>query len=261
VELFFMPIWAQIHELPEAYCKEKVVKQLVEKAGEKAMEVKTTGNWGNYVRVRIRYDVRKPLLRFVSFIREGQRQVFALRYEKLAGFCSVCGLLGHDYKECGRGVYEEKDHKYREWLYADTPRQSIRGEYGGTRGGRGNRGRGAGRGMGSRVYHERDGGRGEESEELKDTGTSPQKNSNMLIDKAAGEAGARKRLNMHDQESWKEGQLLLTDENMVGTTEEDDNDTTSVDSQGNKRAKKTMDGNVNSNEILAGPLEGCRQTQ
>ncbi|KAK1627889.1 hypothetical protein QYE76_002204 [Lolium multiflorum] len=255
IELFFMPIWAQIHELPEAYCKEKVVKQLIEKAGEKAMEVKITGNWGNYVRVRIRYDVRKPLLRFVSFIKDGKRHVFALRYEKLAGFCPVCGLLGHEYKECGRGVYEEKDHKYRDWLYANPPRPLVRGEYGGARGGRGNRGRGPGRGRDSGIP----GGRGrteEENEELKDTGTSPHKTADMVIDKV-GEIGARKRINMDGQESGKEGLLMLTDENTIGAMEEEENDSTSVDSQGNKGAKKTGNSEVNPNEILAGSLEGC----
>jgi hypothetical protein len=259
IELFFMPIWAQIHELPEAYCKKKVVRQLIEKAGEKAMEVKITGNWGNYVRVRIRYDVRKPLLRFVSFIRDGKRQVFALRYEKLAGFCSVCGLLGHEFKECGHGVYEEKDHKFREWLYADPPRPSGRGDYGAVRGGRGNRGRGSGRSRDS-VFYRGNGRSEEESEELKDTGTSPNKVADMVLDKV-GEIGVRKRLNMDGQDLGKDGLLRLTDGSSLGTMEEEDSDTTSVDSQGNKRAKKTNNCELNPNEILAGSLEGCRQTQ
>ncbi|XBI42786.1 hypothetical protein VPH35_107637 [Triticum aestivum] len=59
--------------------------------------------------------------RYVSIMRGKERQVYLIRYEKLAWFCKVCGLVGHEYKECGRGVHAEKDMKFGEWLYADVP--------------------------------------------------------------------------------------------------------------------------------------------
>jgi hypothetical protein len=82
----------------------------------------------------------------------------------------------------------------------------------------------------------------------------------MVLDKV-GEIGVRKRLNMDGQDLGKDGLLRLTDGSSLGIMEEEESDTTSVDSQGNKRAKKTNNGELNPNEILAGSLEGCRQTQ
>ncbi|KAE8775400.1 hypothetical protein D1007_52084 [Hordeum vulgare] len=44
-----------------------------------------------------------------------------VRYEKLARFCKACGIIGHDHKECGNGVYAESDLKFGDYLYADPP--------------------------------------------------------------------------------------------------------------------------------------------
>lgn len=59
----------------------------------------------------------------MSIIRGKERQVFLVQYEKLAQFCSVCGLIGHDFKECGTRVHEEKSKKIGPWRYADAPKK------------------------------------------------------------------------------------------------------------------------------------------
>ncbi|KAE8772311.1 hypothetical protein D1007_55694 [Hordeum vulgare] len=113
VPMVFMPIWLQIHKIPEGFYKKKIVEK-------SAQELRLNGNTrGDYIRVRVRHDVRRPLTKFVSILRGKERQVYLVRYEKLTRFCSVCGLIGHDRKECGSGVHEEKDKKYGTWLYAD----------------------------------------------------------------------------------------------------------------------------------------------
>lgn len=121
MQIVHMPIWLQIHKLPEGYCSKDIVEKLIRKAGE-IMEFRLAGNSrGNYVRIKVKHDVREPLTKHVSIIKGKERQVFAVRYEKLARFCKFCGRIGHEFKECGSGVYTAKELKFGDWLYADPP--------------------------------------------------------------------------------------------------------------------------------------------
>lgn len=51
IEIFHMPIWLQIHKLPDGYCKNNLVEKLIKKAGE-VLEIQLQGNSrGDYIRV------------------------------------------------------------------------------------------------------------------------------------------------------------------------------------------------------------------
>jgi hypothetical protein len=92
---------------------------------------------GNFVRVKVKLDVRNVLERFVSMSREGKREVFLLKYEKMPRFCATCGYIGHLHLECGSGEYVEKDLGWGDFMKADWETWYVRG---------GNTGRGGGRG-------------------------------------------------------------------------------------------------------------------
>ncbi|KAE8814265.1 hypothetical protein D1007_08326 [Hordeum vulgare] len=100
VVLVHMPIWLQIHKLSDPYCKENIMEKLLKGARE-ILEMRLNGNiCGDYVRVRVNHDIRQPLMKFVSIVRVKERQVYLVRYEKLVRFCKMCGLVGHEHKEC-----------------------------------------------------------------------------------------------------------------------------------------------------------------
>ncbi|KAE8799459.1 hypothetical protein D1007_25230 [Hordeum vulgare] len=119
VSIIYMPIWLRIHKLSDGYCRHALIVKLLRAAGE-VLETRINGkSRGDYVRVRVKHDIRKPLAKFMSIVKDKTRNVFAVRYEKLARFCSACGIIGHEHKECGDGVFEEKDLKFGSYLYAD----------------------------------------------------------------------------------------------------------------------------------------------
>ncbi|KAK1669061.1 hypothetical protein QYE76_057220 [Lolium multiflorum] len=116
-----LPIWIQIHDIPEAYLKKKeILENLAGRVG-KFINVDTVGaSGGNFVRVRVELYVNKPLARFTSTIRRGAREVYLVKYEKVPKFCEICGILGHEFLKCGKGFHKEEDHKFGEWMIADT---------------------------------------------------------------------------------------------------------------------------------------------
>ncbi|KAE8768089.1 hypothetical protein D1007_60482 [Hordeum vulgare] len=126
VLMVYMPIWLQIHRLSDGYCRHDLIVKLLRSAGE-VLQTRIKGNSrGDYIRVRVNHDIRKPLTKFVSIVKDKSRHIFAVRYEKLAKFCSACGVIGHDHKVCGDGVFEETDLKFGAYLYADQLKSSPR---------------------------------------------------------------------------------------------------------------------------------------
>ncbi|KAK1610199.1 hypothetical protein QYE76_033872 [Lolium multiflorum] len=126
---------AKIHKLPVGYRQEKTIKNLTDKKAGKVVETQlNVRGAGNIVRAKVRLDVRKPLARFVSRIREGVREVYPIKFEKMPRFCGACGFVGHSHLECGTGEFDEDKLKWGDFLKADWDTWFGRG-VGGGRGG------------------------------------------------------------------------------------------------------------------------------
>lgn len=114
-------VWAQIHGIPDMYRDAGIVDQLARQIG-RVKEVQLAPRLfyeGDYVRVRARVFVAKPLTRVTPLTVTGEgRRMFPDKYEKIPYFCQVCGLMGHNHEECGDGVWEAKHKQWGSWMLA-----------------------------------------------------------------------------------------------------------------------------------------------
>jgi hypothetical protein len=226
VDLNYLSVWVQVHKLPDGYRGESLVKNLIErKVGSEAEVDKTPHGLGDFIRVRVKLDLRKPLARFVSISRAGHREFFKIQFEKIPKFCGACGMVGHTHLECGTGEHEKSKLKWGDFLKAERETWYGRVAFGGNRGQRGGRGRA----MGGRGAYESAGrmapndpiapgrGRGSgapaswrhnaipllkdtEDDNLQDTATSPVKNLDVVMtEDDTSDPGAKRRLNMSSE--------------------------------------------------------------
>ncbi|KAE8812897.1 Organic cation transporter protein [Hordeum vulgare] len=114
-------VWAQIHGIPDMYRSTDIVDQLARRIG-RVKEIQLSPRLfytGDYVRVRARILVGKPLTRVTALVVSGEgRRMFTIKYEKTPYFCQVCGLMGHNHEECGDGVWEAKQKQWGSWMLA-----------------------------------------------------------------------------------------------------------------------------------------------
>jgi hypothetical protein len=278
VDLNFFDAWVQIHKLPDGYRTKSLVTNLVAKKIGKVDEVEIVLNGvGNFVRARVKIDVRKVLARFVTISRNGQREFYKIQFEKFPKFCGACGCLGHTHLECGTGEHDENKLKWGDFLKADRETwHGRRGFFGGRGDGSGRRGgRDGGRGRGRsefydwRAHPERknDTRDSEQNPELKDTASSPQKSVDVNMTDA--EKNARKRLILENEDQLPadlgaKNTLMITDGKLVDGMEEPGNDgrvTTPKAQDKNKRQKGDSNNSAASNSVSAGSFEECRREQ
>ncbi|KAM0902773.1 hypothetical protein ACQ4PT_019059 [Festuca glaucescens] len=110
----------KIHGIPELYRKMEVMDDLARKVG-KVKEVQLAPKLffeGNYVRIRVRINIAKALMRFVTLTMPEGKKRLMIKYEKVPFFCKRCGFMGHDHEECGDGVWEEKQLQFGAWMLA-----------------------------------------------------------------------------------------------------------------------------------------------
>ncbi|XP_030941471.1 uncharacterized protein At4g02000-like [Quercus lobata] len=103
IELKWSPFWVQMFNLP-LKCRTRETGMVIgSKLGEVLeVDVPDLGvHWGKCLRVRIRIDVTKRLLRGKRFsIEGGESRWVNFKYKQLPNICYNCGLLSHSLKDC-----------------------------------------------------------------------------------------------------------------------------------------------------------------
>jgi hypothetical protein len=106
IEFKSIPMWVRIHNMPLGFMHRVAGKAIGDMIGE-VMEVEVDENdsaIGQFLRVKIRWDIRKPLLRGVTVDigKEGRKKEIwcPLVYEFLPEFCYSCGIIGHTDRSC-----------------------------------------------------------------------------------------------------------------------------------------------------------------
>src|ERR1041385_7954277 len=86
-------VWVQILDLPPLFRKEPVIRSMAKKIGQ-VESVMLNPRWGNgrIIRVRVRLDIKDPLLRVLSITKAKKKVYYPILYEKMPVFCYVCGF-------------------------------------------------------------------------------------------------------------------------------------------------------------------------
>ncbi|MCI14481.1 hypothetical protein A2U01_0035612, partial [Trifolium medium] len=75
-----------------------------------------TSFWRQYMRVKVRVDVRRPLkIEKKIILNGGLGGVVKFKYERLGLFCFVCGVIGHSENKCEVKYTMERDDGRRGW--------------------------------------------------------------------------------------------------------------------------------------------------
>lgn len=85
-----------------------------------------TSIWREFMRIKVRLDVRKPLKRKKKIIRRnGEEVIVSCKYERLGDFCFTCGIMSHTERYWSRFLNRYKEEVVKEWgsrLQAPTRR-------------------------------------------------------------------------------------------------------------------------------------------
>lgn len=103
-----IPIWIRVMKLPCGMMNRCTGKAIGDEVGtflEMDMDENCTAV-GRFLRIKIRLDIRKPLMRGVTVMigKEEKALWCPLEYEFLPDFCYSCGIIGHTNKICEKEV-------------------------------------------------------------------------------------------------------------------------------------------------------------
>jgi hypothetical protein len=123
LEFIYIPVWVRVSKLPLGMMNKAVGEAIGGEMGEfvEMEKEEDVSAVGRFLRVKIRWDIRKPLMRGVMVQAEGKegkpRPLWCpVAYEYLPDFCYTCGLIGHIDKECSRELKKGDVQQYNKAL-------------------------------------------------------------------------------------------------------------------------------------------------
>ena len=131
IDIRWAPFWIQIHNLP-LKCRTKETGWAIGSSVGLVLDVDVPESgvqWGKCLRVRVRIDATKRLVRGKKItIEEGDSRWVSFKFERLPNFCYRCGLLNHALKDCKEGIELNKVEgaevlQYGAWLRGDPIRR------------------------------------------------------------------------------------------------------------------------------------------
>ncbi|KAH1107836.1 hypothetical protein J1N35_011604 [Gossypium stocksii] len=124
-EFWKAPFWLRVYNFPLELMDRQMVVEVRNAIGELVVIdwKDQNGGWTEFMRLKIKIDVSKPLRRIVKVVSlEGTETIGLIRYERLPDFCYRCGIIGHTMKKCqnkreGEEVIES-NFQYGSWMRA-----------------------------------------------------------------------------------------------------------------------------------------------
>lgn len=98
-----MEIWVQVYDLKVGFMSERILKAARAYIGEfvSSRPKNFTGIWRDYLRVRVSINVDKQLKRRMKIVRRNDECFLAnFKYERVATFYFICGIIEHSERFC-----------------------------------------------------------------------------------------------------------------------------------------------------------------
>jgi hypothetical protein len=127
--------WVRMYNLPLPCMSKETGKKIGSSVGvvEDVDILDDEPGWGEYLKLKIRVDLKKPLARGRMLHVPGRSLWIAFKYKKLPNFCYQCGVILHGIIGCRReGSHRnlvQEAEPYGPWLRVMFPvRRGVRGE-------------------------------------------------------------------------------------------------------------------------------------